>query len=487
MIDRPRRAGPGLLLAAAALAATASGCGTVDVPVLSLTGGTGGADAGDGGAPSAAPDGALPAFDTLAEYCSGSGPPMLIDAFADGGAVLTCPEQLAQRAFLYALCTCNNYVNDHALTTDSFDGTQGAYDPSTALRGGSVGVNGELSPSGPMQIGGSLWASDSTPVTTMSGVNVAGDLHAEGEMLPTTLTVMGNAWMANGIQASGNVTVDGTLDVPTGAPFDIMGTPSIGTRVTTPFPSLAPACDCQSSEFVDVAGVVATYRAHNDDMALSIPETMFQNVQSAVNMTLPCGRIYLSSIGAAAPIHLTVTSHVAIFVDGDISTSDFEIDVPTGGELDLFVAGSITVQGSFLVGSTSNPARARTYVGGSTVNLQGSAAALAGNLYAPGATITLGASASTTLYGSIFASSLSAGADLAIHYDQAILTQSSEPACPAPPSCSTCSDCGGQACNSGTCGSCVPAGVEGAGASSQCCPPLVCGSQGICVSDIVAP
>jgi hypothetical protein len=344
-----------------------------------------------------------------------------------------------------------------------------------------VGVNGDLHPMGLMQVGGSLWASNSTDITEAT-VQVAGELHAQGEMLPEQLTVGADAWMANGIQASGNVTIKGAVHVPAGAPIDIAGTSTFGsTPATAPF-QVAPACDCLASDFVDVAGVVATYHAHNDDVALGIDAGMLQNVQSPVTMTLPCGRIYFDSIGANdAPIQLTVMSHVAIFVGGNISTSDFVIEVPTGGELDLFVAGIVDVRGSFLVGSPSNPARARTYVGGSTVNLQ-SAATLAGNLYAPGAMLTLGGSAPTTLYGSIFASAINASADLTIHYDEAILTQSSTPACPAPQSCATCSDCGGQACNSGTCGLCAPDSQQ-----QQCCPPLVCGSQGICVSDIVAP
>jgi hypothetical protein len=474
MNDRPRRACPAPLLVAAVLAAVC-GCGTADIPVLSLV------DSAEGGAPradAATGDGALPAIDSLSDFCSGSGPPLLIDAFADGGAVSTCPEQLAQRAFLYALCLCNDYVSDHALFTDAFNGSQGAYDSGAPMTGGSVGVNGDLHPTGPMQIHGSLWASDSTDITA-STVEVAGELHAEGEMRPTSLTVGADAWMANGIQTSGDVTIGGAVHVPSGAPIDIAGTSTFGPPVTTPFPPVASACNCEPSEFVDVAGVVATYAAHNDDAMLNIDPKMFENVQAPVTMTMPCGRIYFTTIAANdAPIQLTVTSHVAIFVSGDISTSDFEIDVPTGGELDLFVAGTIVVRGSFLVGSPSNPARARTYVGGGTVNLQ-SAATLAGNLYAPNAQITLGGSAPTTLYGSIFASELSAGADLTIHYDEAILTQSSTPACPAQQSCTTCADCGGQACNSGTCGLCVD--------SSDCCAPLVCGSQGTCVSDIVAP
>ena len=456
--------------------AASFGCGTADVPVLSLLG-SGGADA----SMLAAPDAGLPGLVTLAQYCGGSGPPLLVDALADGGPVETCPEQLAQRAFRYALCTCNDYVSDHALYTDAFDGSQGAYDSSTAFAGGSVGVNGDLHPTGLMQVRGSLWASNSTDITT-STVVVSGELHAEGEMRPSpTLNVGADAWMAGGIQTTGDVTIGGAVHIPAGAP-DMVGMSNFSAPLTAAF-QVAPACECDPSEFVDVAGVVATYKANNDDAALDIDPTALANVQSAVTMTLPCGRIYFTTIASnQAPIQLTAAGHVAVFVGGDISTSDFEIEVEPGDELDLFVAGNIDVRGSFLVGDMSNPARARTYVGGSTVNLQ-SAATLAGNLYAPQATLTLGGSAPTTLYGSIFASALSAGADLTIHYDDAILTQSST-ACPAPQSCTTCSDCGGQACNSGTCGLCSPDSPQ-----SQCCPPLVCNAQGSCVADtdIVAP
>jgi len=431
-MDGPRPARPGMLLAVAALAAAAGGCGTAEVPVLFLLGGD---DAGP-----AMPDAALPSLGTKAEYCAGSGPPLLVDAFADGGTVSTCPDQLVQRAFPYALCTCGEFVSEHGLVTDAFDGSQGAYDPSTAMAAGSVGVNGELHP-GPMQIGGSLWASSAMSITTTSTVQVSGDLNAEGEMFPGgTLDVGGDAGMANGIQSMSDVTIGGTLDVPTGAPFDVSGTPTFGARVSTPF-QVAPACACEPSELVDVAGVVATYEAHNDDEALGVNRTSLENVQAAVTMTLPCGRIYFTSIAAnQVPIQLTATGRVAIFVGGDISTtSDFQIEVAPGAEVDLFVAGTVTVGGSFQVGDTTYPARARTYVGGPTVNLLGgptdnpqSAATLAGNLYAPSATLDLGGSATTTLYGSIFASSLIASADLMIHYDDAILTQSSTPACPAP-------------------------------------------------------
>jgi hypothetical protein len=463
----------GTLLAATA-AATVCGCGTADVAVLAVTGAPDGSTADA----QAAPD-AVTSTDTLAEYCNASGPPALIDQFAEGGTATTCPELLAQRAFLYALCACTDFVSDQPLVTDAFNGAQGPYGDAGVLPGGSVGINGtvNLNPSAPMQVNGSLWASGASAINA-GPIDVAGELHAEGELRPASLYVGADAWMAGGIQTAGSVTVKGTAHVPAGAPIDVPADAGLGTPVTATF-QVAPACDCMPEDLVDVAGVVATYAMDNDDQTLGIEPTWLENVQSAMTATLPCGRIYLASVGGNAPIHLTAASHVALFVGADISTdSDFEIDVPSGGELDLFVAGSLTVSGSFLVGTTSNPARARTYVGGSTVNLQ-NAATLAGNLYAPKATLTLGASAPTTLYGSIFAERVSASASLTIHYDEAILGQSATPACPAPQGCSTCSDCGGQACNGGVCGACTE--------SAECCPPLVCGSHGTCVSDAVAP
>ncbi|MGH7270209.1 MAG: DUF7305 domain-containing protein, partial [Polyangiaceae bacterium] len=369
-------------------------CGTSDVPVLLAPSGA------DAQATAPRP----PALGTLGEYCAGSGPPALVASLADGGLVSTCPSQLAGGALRYALCTCGSVTSDHAIVTDAFDGSRRAYGPSTAFAGGSVGVDGALHPTGLLQIGGSLWASAPTDITT-SAVQIAGELHAEGEIHPApTLSVEEDAWMAGGIQTTGDVTVKGALHVPSGSPIDVTGTRSFGVPNAAPF-HVAPPCDCAPNDIVGVAGVVATYLAHNDDAALGIDPTMLENVQSDVAMTLPCGRIFFTRIGAnVASIRLTVARRVALFVGGDLSVADFEIDAPPGAEVDLFVSGSVSVRGAFRVGDASNQAGARTYVGGPGVNLQG-AATLAGSLYAPGSVLTLGASAPTTVYGSIFASS----------------------------------------------------------------------------------
>jgi hypothetical protein len=460
------------VLACAAFVASAApvtSCGTTDVPVLAA----GGDDAGS----SSGADGAVAVeAGTRADYCAGSGPPVLVDTSGDAGPVAVCTAGLAQVAFRYALCTCDGYTSDHALTTDAFDGTQGPYDPAHPLAGGSVGSNGNVNATGPMTIGGSLWASDATGLTTNAAIAAAGELHAQGEAhTGPTLGVGTDAWLANGLQTSGDVTIAGTLHVPASAPVDVGGTKSIGAVADGPV-SVPPACDCDPAARVDVAGLVESYRNANDDAAAGVDPTLLENVTAPLAATLPCGRIFFTRVGAGAAVHLTAQGRVAVFVGGDLSaSSDFQIDVPGGSEVDLFVEGGVTVGGAFLVGSPANPARARTYVGGTgTVNLQG-ASQLAGNLYAPQAELVLGGSAATTLFGSIFAARLSASADLTVHFDEAVLTQNGSTTCALPTGCTTCRDCGGQACNSGTCGGCAD--------STQCCAPLVC-RAGACVANI---
>jgi hypothetical protein len=466
------RALPGVVCVLLACATVCAACGATDIAVLA------GPDAGAGGGLlDAGPDG--PGFDgpgsdgpgsdasqTRTAYCAGSGPPTLVDD-SDGGTGAACTGRLASTSFRYALCTCDGYVGDHALTTDAFDSTQGPYDPGHPLVGGSVGTNGTLNATGALTIGGSLWASDATPLTSTTVITALGELHAEGEVHSgPTLQVGKDAWTAGGIQTSGNVTIAGTLHIPASAPLSISGMRTIGA-VANESVQVSPACDCAPGDLLDIAGFVETYRATNDDAAAGVDPAWLENVTSPLTATLPCGRIFLTRIGASAPVHLTAQGRVAVFVGGDLSTnSDFTIDVPAGSELDLFVEGGVVVGGAFGVGEASNPANARTYVGGTgSVNLQG-AAQLAGNLYCPRAQLVLGGSAPTTVYGSIFAAYLNAGSDLTIHYDEAILGQASSSACAAPPTCNTCRDCGGQACNSGTCGGCTD--------SVQCCAPLVC-------------
>lgn len=62
---------------------------------------------------------------TREEYCMGSGPPVVV---GDQGGTTTgvCTGDIAQTTFRFALCVCEDYSSSGALTTDSFDSSQGA-------------------------------------------------------------------------------------------------------------------------------------------------------------------------------------------------------------------------------------------------------------------------------------------------------------------------------------------------------------------------
>ena len=445
----------------------AVGCGTAEVPVLfTPDGGVHTFDGSNGGADgSTFPDGLQGA------YCASSGPPVLLTG--DGGVV--CAGAVAAETFRYALCTCAGLVGSHSITTDAFDGSQGPYNPSTATVGGSVGTNGNLNVSAPMEIGGSLWAGDPSGFSTNQDADVKGELHVEGEVASGPMLSVGtDAWLAGGIVTTGDLLVTGTLYVPAGAPLNVGGTDMVGATMTGPV-TVPPPCDCAASDLLNVPAFVEAYRTMNDDASAGVSPSLFENVSAPLTMTLSCGRYFFTQIASHATVSLTALGHVAIFVGGDLSAdTDFVISVPTGSELILFIEGNVVAAGAFAVGDPANPALARTYVGGTgTVNLQ-NPAAFAGNLYAPNAQVVLGGSAPATVYGSIFASRLNAGADLTIHFDESVAQTGA--GCPVTTmGCTSCRDCGGQACNAGTCGACTD--------SSQCCAPSVC-RGGTCVLDI---
>jgi hypothetical protein len=133
-------------------------------------------------------------------------------------------------------------------------------------------------------------------------------------------------------------------------------------------------------------------------------------------MTLPCGRYYLTGVEHGGQLSLTALGRVALFVDGDFNTGGITIDIQENGELDLFVKGNLIVNSAASFGSETTPMKVRTYVGGS-VQLQASTT-FAGNLYAPNAEVSFGAS--TDLFGSLFVKRVSFGANAAVHFDSAI-------------------------------------------------------------------
>jgi hypothetical protein len=465
---RPRLAAP---LAAALLASVACGTSRLEVLDPGLGGGEGGVvPASDGGAP---PPGTQDGGETAAGYCSGAGSPLLV-AEREGGVTATCVGGLAQSAFRYALCTCAGLVASAQITTDSFDSDAGPYDPARARAGGGLGTNGTLSVNAPLNVGGSLWASDATGMT-ISTASAAGALHVGGPVSSgPSLTVGGDAFVLGKITAQGDLSVAGTLYQPSGVTPSVGGTSKIGATASASF-TVPPACDCDPALLVDIAGYVEAYRANNDDAAVGVSPTALENVQTDLTLNVPCGRVFFTRVGGTAAIHLVLApGRTAIFIGGDLSSNGpFTIDVSPSSELDLFVEGNVVAGAAFTLGSAATPSKARLWVGGTgTINLP-STVTLAGNLYGPLAQLVLGASP-ITIYGSVFVRRVSSQGALTIHYDEEVLAQGGS--CPAPVTCSSCHDCGNQACVAGACGACTN--------SSECCSPLVCQS-GRCVPSII--
>ncbi len=271
-----------LVLAASAFAALAClGCGSSSLEVLF--------PGADGGVAAPLEAGVIPLdAGSPADYCSGTGSPVVV-ATTDAGTASACVGGLAQSAFRWALCTCDGLVSATAITTDSFDSAQGAYDGGAIHGGGGLGTNGYLSTNGTLDVGGALWVSDANGMTVATATT-EGELHVAGRVASgPSLTVGADAYVLGDVAATGTLSITGTLHQPTGASVSVGGTETIGAQTTGSF-TVLPPCDCDPALLIDVAAYVETYRANNDDAALGIDPNALANVTTDTTLAVPCGR-----------------------------------------------------------------------------------------------------------------------------------------------------------------------------------------------------
>jgi hypothetical protein len=407
------------------------------------------------------------------EYCDGSGPPILVgDGITVGqggsGGDDVCSGQVAERAFRFALCSCESYAASTTLTTDSFDSSVGPYVPGRA--GGSVGTNGSFASNGLADVGGSLWVAGAGGMILGADLTAAAHLYDGGGIDGSAagVTVGRDARVAGDVDLA-DLSVAGTLTLPAERTLAVSGTQTLGTLARAPVAVAAP-CECAPADLVDIASFVETYRTANDNADIDLDPAALAAVAAETTLDLPCGRFFVDAIGTTQPLTLHVSGRTALFVGGDATLrAPFTVLLDAGVELDLFVGGLLTSTALVQLGSADRPAGARLYVGGSgTLELSGGAE-LGGNVYAPRADLAL--SAAAEVFGSLFVKSVATAVPLVIHYDEAV--QGAGDGCPEPPTlCETCSDCDNQACIDGTCSACMDDG--------DCCAPLVC-SAGACV------
>lgn len=409
-------------------------------------------------------------FDAGALDCNGGGP--AIDVELDGG--LSCTGNLAQVSFRWALCSCTDLDISAPLTTDGYDSTKG---PPDGGLGGNVGCDlAAVNWSQSVQVGGDLWAADAgTFMPSGPGSEIRQDLHLGGTISASSpFTIDGNAYVVGSVSGA---TVEGTTSHPA---------------------SIPPPCDCAPSQLVPVGDIVAAYRApNNDDSAIGLDPNIVGDDAGVgpLRIDLPCGNYYLTSVRNANPLTIYAHGHVGLYIDGDVGGSAplaFTLD-PTA-TLDIFVSGTINTSQMLTIGSPNYPSLCRLYVGGTATLAFSQNANVACNFYAANSQL-VDWSATSAIYGSVFAGDFKASHNTFIHYDDSVLRAGTEcplspggpdagegsldaGGSPGGPTCNSCRDCNNQACVNGTCGACS--------SNSDCCAPLQCFS-GVCGLAVAVP
>ena len=301
----PRCVAPGLLAAAAG---AGLGCGTSDIPVLLVVGGADQAQAPMWGSrrrgllPTRVRGGRCRTADHRPP-ASSTRPTVASDL----------PDQLAQKAFRYALCLCNNYAERSRATTT----------PSTARTGLTLsrprppavwGVNGDLHPT------------VSCRSTALSGPALDGhhDVHRAGvrraaragRLHPSPmLVVQADAWMASGIQTMGDVTWPAPCTFRPASPRTSAG-PSTTADRRHSFPSCPRATALRRTSSTSQAWsrpMRPTTTSRPGDLVDDAGERTIRHLdEPAMRADLP------HADRRQRPVHLTARDTSPLFVGGDL-------------------------------------------------------------------------------------------------------------------------------------------------------------------------
>jgi len=358
-----------------------------------------GADAGDAGA-----------GDNRPPSCSGLGPAVTLPT----AAVSVCASALATRRHRFAACFCDSLNLSSPLYTDAMDSSGasiGAQPPA------AVGVDGDLQAT-TLQAFGSVYVTGSGGVTVSDRIVSLGSLRVSGPVRsPDGLfDIAEDAYLGGDLQ--GLFLVVGTMHVAPGADGSAAYV-NAGSVVREPV-TVATPCDCAAADAVDVAGAVAAAAATNDDASAGFAPDRLAAVTTSTLLDVPCGTYALSSIDTRAALVLAVHGRALIAVAGDVALrAGFTVTLDPGAELDLLVGGRLLTSGSNAIGSMT-PARFRIWVAGSQTVVFDDDPNVGAVVHAPGAQVT--ASSGLELVGALFAKTLTAGAQINVHFDQALFT-----------------------------------------------------------------
>lgn len=388
--------------------------------------------------------------------------------FCDGqGGILvpgpeqTCTGDLAEKTFVFALCSCSKLTTTGVFMTDSFNSN----DPDQPVQnGGSVGVNGSYTTNVLADIGGALWIDGD--MSTLAVHDVAQDLQCGGNISTTLLShVGGDAYVEGNIGGLlPLMTIDGDLHIPANKVSN--GATVLGQKIKEPVQVKTP-CDC--SDPIDIAGIVQGYKADNDNDEAMVPVTRLENIL-AESVELDCGRYFFTEAQSLLSLELVLTGRTVIAIEGDFNNLGlFNLELGPDAELDLFVSGDMTFVDLAQIGDIARPANLRIYVGGQVTFASGFQ--LGGNLYMPNSVFNAAGLAS--VYGSLFVGGIQIVELFSIHYDAAILEIEG---CEEPGgSCGDCHDCLNPTPKCGPGGECVACQTD-----ADCCPPHRCNDDGTC-------
>ena len=345
-----------------------------------------------------------------AASCEGAGPPIdLGEAVRDDQQ---CAANLAELTFRFGACSCQDFVSNNPLTVDAYDSQLGPYVPGGL--GGGVGVNGSFINNNGADISGTLWVGDDLQLN--QAVDVGMSLLAGGNVNGGSGSIGRDAFVGGTI--NGQWTVANTLHLPTGAsaPNGVTYGQLVNQNI-----SVAPPCTECPPNAIDVGAIVTTFGGDNDNALIGLDPDALNPSTAPMRLDLPCGRYYLSGINSNAAVTIVAHGHTALFIEGDvIANNPLTITVTPEAQLDIFVAGNLTTNNEFKLGSPNYPALLRVYIGGDVGFTTNNPVTLAGYLYAVPGSVT--ANNEVEVYGGLYSNGITTNNAWNIHYDRRITT-----------------------------------------------------------------
>ncbi len=329
------------------------------------------------------------------------------------GARTRCADAREAPAFRFGVCSCDDFVSSAELSFDAF-GTPNTSD--TRYAAGSLGTNAAFFPFA-ATLDGSLHVAGTEGIPTQGELVVGGDLLDHGQLDSRfAVSVGGDARVAGDVRVSA-LTVGGTLTVAQSSAVEVVaGNPPFARDDVV----VEAPCDCATGP--DLASLVRAAASDNDNAQIDLDAASgLKALDGPLELALPCGRYYVSELYAPNLITLTLSGHVALYVDADLVSEQgggLRVQLTPGAELDLVIAGNISSGGVLELGTAATPRRVRVYAGGKGTLYFAGNTTLSGTLYAP--TAELVSSGSFELYGATLARRVVSSGPMRVHYDRAL-------------------------------------------------------------------